>query len=141
MQFSCKREGDPPAPYNGFKVDGVMYSLDTMERDFSQTAGALRVHSADHGGAMVYFRRGVLEWPSADGTYTYQVSHNAVDTTDIEFCFEPDGLFEQYCSMSGGSGISTTMTLTIKKGKWGISLPPTQIMDTRTKTIEISLSE
>jgi len=140
---SCKQEDDnePGPTYNGFKVDGVVYQLDTLERDFVSTIGALRMRSTDHGGGLIFIRRGGIVWPSADGIYQFTVKHNTVDSSEVEMCFEPGGVFESYCSMSGGSGISTTMTLTISNGKWSISLPPTQIIDNSIKTLEISASE
>jgi hypothetical protein len=138
---ACNKS-DKSTAYNGFKVDGVVYNMDTVERDFSATGGALRIHSKDNGGALVYLRTGNNIWPSADGIYQYNIKAVRSDSTDAKVCFSPDGASEEYCAVSAANGSSlSTLTITISGGKWAISLPATTIMDNTAKTLEIQVQE
>jgi hypothetical protein len=140
--ISCKKTDDKATTtYNGFKIDDTIYQMDTLERDFSATTGALRIQSKTNSGGMVYLRTLAQSWPSTDGIYHYTVRDSPLDTTEVKICFEQDKLFETYCSMTGGVGISTMLTITISNGKWALSLPPTHVIGNTQRTLEISASE
>lgn len=144
LLFACKKGNDnSSSAYNGFKVDGVLYSLDSIEHNFDVTRRPLAVHSKDHGGAEVYFHFWNVEYPTADGVYPFKIKAVTRDSGDANACFAPyDRSQDEYCTIESGTGQSlSTLTITISGGKWSISLPATTIYDNSAKTLEIQAHE
>jgi hypothetical protein len=141
--FACnKNDGDKTGTYNGFKVDGVTYQVDSIEHSFYTTLRPLKIHSKDNGGGAIYIHTMPNMFPTADGTYQFHVKAVRHDSMDVDVCFESDDRTMDYCALEGLGGQSlSTLTITIMNGKWSVSLPSTTIYDNSAKTLEVAASE
>jgi hypothetical protein len=140
--IACKKDDTTPeASFNGYKIDGKLYEFDFIEHDFYATGQALRIHTKSDKGDLLYFRTQPEHWPSQDGVYSFGVHERWHDSTEVNFCFEPADRSGSYCSVGTSAGTTTTLTITVKAGKWALRLPPTQVYGDDAHVIEIDLSE
>lgn len=141
--LSCKKgDNNNAGSYNGFKVDGVVYRVDSIEHTFNTSLRPLKIHSKDNGGAAIYIHTMPNMFPAADGVYKFNVKAVRHDSLDVDVCFESDDRNTEYCAIESASGQSlSTLTITINGGKWSVSLPATTIYDNSAKTLEVNASE
>jgi len=141
--LACKKnDSNKTSAYNGFKVDGVVYQVDSIEHSYNDTRRPLKIHSNDNGGAAIYIHTMPDNFPSSDGVYQFKVMASRRDSLDVDVCFESDDRKSDYCAVEGVNGESlSSLTITIKSGKWNVSLAPITIFDNMAKTLEISANE
>ncbi len=139
---ACKKGDTNSGAYNGFKVDGVVYQLDSIEHTFGTSLRPLKIHSKDNGGAAIYIHTMPDSFPEADGTYQFDVQAVRHDSLDVDVCFETDDHQTEYCAIEDRSGQALTkLTIKIAGDKWTVTLPPTIIFNNTSKTLEMAASE
>lgn len=106
---------------NGWAIDNTYYQASSMTIQSSSN----RIDLAYNSG-ILYLNFGAA-LPTADGTYTYKIVGTASAADEVDFYWFPGNTGTKTFRTNGANG--TSLTLTVKGGKYTVSCPNTMTFD------------
>ncbi len=124
--------------WNGWTVDGLAYRLFGLSTNSIFGSSVLTALSYDHGTADINASI-TGAFPTADGTYTYDLFDGGDPARKMSVVFRPMSSSASYINTGTDN---KTATMKVAGGKYSLSFPATAFSDgTVTKSIAVSVSE